>query len=202
VPVGISEIIGDLGATARGAQIRKKQIDHRRVRQKHKINIGGQFMISFRVNSSDVAFDGDQSTPLLWVLRDHFNLTGTKYGCGIGQCGACTIHIDGKAQRACVTPVSAAKDKAITTIEGLAPGGEDLHPVQQAWLEHDVAQCGYCQAGQIMATVDLLQRIPNPSDADIDSNITNICRCGTYARVRKAIHAAAELQARGVRDAS
>jgi isoquinoline 1-oxidoreductase alpha subunit len=149
-----------------------------------------------------VAFDGDDSSPLLWVLRDYFNLTGTKYGCGIGQCGACTIHVDGRAQRACVTPVSAVRGKSITTIEGLSPDGEDLHPVQIAWLEHDVPQCGYCQAGQIMATVDLLRRIPHPSDADIDSNMTNICRCGTYARIRKAIHKAAELQSDGGRDDS
>jgi isoquinoline 1-oxidoreductase alpha subunit len=159
-------------------------------------------MISFKVNSRDVAFDGDDSSPLLWVLRDYFNLTGTKYGCGIGQCGACTIHVDGRAQRACVTPVSAVRGKSITTIEGLSPDGEDLHPVQIAWLEHDVPQCGYCQAGQIMATVDLLRRIPHPSDADIDSNMTNICRCGTYARIRKAIHKAAELQSDGGRDDS
>ena len=159
-------------------------------------------MISFQVNSEDVVFDGDESTPLLWVLRDHFNLTGTKFGCGIGQCGACTIHVDGRAQRSCVTPVSYAKDKSITTIEGLSVYGEDLHPVQAAWLEYDVPQCGYCQAGQIMATVDLLQRIPNPSDADIDRNMTNVCRCGTYARIRKAIHKAAELQAEGGDDAS
>lgn len=157
-------------------------------------------MIGFRVNSEDVSFDGDGDTPLMWVLRDHFNLTGTKYGCGIAQCGACTVHVDGKAQRSCVTPVSAVSGKSVTTIEGLAPGPDDLHPVQAAWLEHDVPQCGYCQAGQIMATVDLLRRIPRPTDADIDANITNICRCGTYVRIRKAIHRAAELQAEGADD--
>ncbi|MDX1509533.1 MAG: (2Fe-2S)-binding protein [Woeseiaceae bacterium] len=154
-------------------------------------------MIEFRVNSTKVEFEGDDGTPLLWVLRDHAGLTGTKFGCGIGQCGACTIHIDGRAQRSCVIPVSAIAGRAITTIEGLAPGDDELHPVQQAWLEHDVPQCGYCQAGQIMATVDLLRRIPNPSDADIDANHTNICRCGTYPRIRKAIHRAAELTAKG-----
>ena len=159
-------------------------------------------MIEFRVNSTKVEFEGDDSTPLLWVLRDHAGLTGTKFGCGIGQCGACTIHIDGRAQRSCVIPVSAIAGRAITTIEGLAPGDDELHPVQQAWLEHDVPQCGYCQAGQIMATVDLLRRIPNPSDADIDANHTNICRCGTYPRIRKAIHRAAELTAKGGDDVS
>ena len=154
-------------------------------------------MISFRVNSENVSFEGDENTPLLWVLRDHFNLTGTKFGCGIGQCGACTIHVDGRAQRSCVTPVSSIADSSITTIEGLAPAENELHAVQKAWLEFDVPQCGYCQAGQIMATVDLLERKPNPSDADIDANMTNICRCGTYARIRKAIHRAAEIAAEG-----
>lgn len=154
-------------------------------------------MISFQVNSEKVEYDGDESTPLLWVLRDHFNLTGTKFGCGIGQCGACTVHIDGRAQRSCITPVSAAATRVITTIEGLAPSEDELHPIQKAWLEFDVPQCGYCQAGQIMATADLLERIPKPTDKDIDKNMTNICRCGTYARIRKAIHRAAELKAEG-----
>ena len=152
-------------------------------------------MLSFRINSEDVSFDGDPGTPLLWVVRDHLKLRGTKFGCGIGQCGACTVHVDGAAQRSCVTPVSAIKGRNITTIEGLAPSDDSLHPVQQAWLEHDVPQCGYCQAGQIMAAVDFLRRNPRPSDADIDSNITNICRCGTYVRIRKAIHRAAEIAA-------
>ncbi len=159
-------------------------------------------MISFQVNSENVSFNGDETTPLLWVLRDHFNLTGTKYGCGIGQCGACTIHVNGRARRSCITPVSTISGKSITTIEGLAPGYAKLHPVQAAWLEYDVPQCGYCQTGQIMATADLLKRIPNPTDADIDKNMTNICRCGTYARIRKAIHKAAELQAEGGDDVS
>ena len=159
-------------------------------------------MISFQVNSEDVQFDGDDSTPLLWVLRDYFNLTGTKFGCGVGQCGACTVHINGRARRSCMTPVSRVRNRAVTTIEGLAAEHPDLHPVQQAWLEFDVPQCGYCQAGQIMATADLLTRIPTPSDADIDANMTNICRCGTYVRIRKAIHRAAELSAEGGEDVS
>ena len=154
-------------------------------------------MISFKVNSKPVAFDGDADTPLLWVLRDHLRLTGSKFGCGIGQCGACTVHVDGKAQRSCVTPVAAIEDRSITTIEGLAGADGDLHPVQKAWLEFDVPQCGFCQAGQIMATADLLNRHPRPSDQDIDQNMTNICRCGTYVRIRKAIHRAAELAESG-----
>jgi len=152
-------------------------------------------MVSFRINSEEVSFDGDPGTPLLWVIRDHLRLRGTKFGCGIGQCGACTVHVDGTAQRSCITPVSAIEGQRITTIEGLAPSEDALHPVQQAWLEHDVPQCGYCQAGQIMAAVDFLKRNPEPSDADIDDNITNICRCGTYVRIRKAIHRAAEIAA-------
>ena len=154
-------------------------------------------MISFKINAERVSFDGDEGTPLLWVLRDHFNLTGTKYGCGIGQCGACTVHVNGRAQRSCMTPASAVDGKAVTTIEGLAPSEKELHPVQAAWLEVDVPQCGYCQAGQIMATVDLLERIPRPSDSEIDENMTNICRCGTYVRIRKAVHRAAEIAAEG-----
>ena len=150
-------------------------------------------MISFKVNATRVSFDGNANTPLLWVIRDHVRLTGTKFGCGIGQCGACTVHVDGVAQRACITPVSSIAGRNITTIEGLAESEEALHPVQQAWLEHDVPQCGFCQAGQIMAAADFLERFPNPSDADIDANITNICRCGTYVRIRKAIHRAAEI---------
>jgi len=152
-------------------------------------------MVSFKINSKTVTFDGDGTTPLLWVIRDELNMTGTKYGCGIGECGACTVHVNGNAQRSCVTPVATIDGQAITTIEGLATSDDELHPVQQAWLEHDVPQCGYCQAGQIMATVDFLKRHPKPSDEDINSNITNICRCGTYARIRKAIHRAAELVA-------
>jgi isoquinoline 1-oxidoreductase alpha subunit len=152
-------------------------------------------MVEFTVNDRTVEFDGDTDTPLLWVLRDHLQLTGTKFGCGIGQCGACTVHVDGNAQRSCVTPVTAVEGRAITTIEGLASPDGALHPVQKAWLEIDVPQCGYCQAGQIMATADLLNRHPDPSDEDIDNNMTNICRCGTYVRIRNAIHRAAELAA-------
>ena len=158
-------------------------------------------MVDIRVNGEPVTFEGDGDTPLLWVLRDHLRLTGTKYGCGIGQCGACTVHVDGRAQRSCLTPVNAVAGRAVTTIEGLAPGENALHPVQQAWLEHDVPQCGYCQAGQIMATVDLLDRVPSPTDADIDANLTNICRCGTYVRIRKAVHTAAAAMAEEDRDA-
>jgi isoquinoline 1-oxidoreductase alpha subunit len=154
-------------------------------------------MVSFKINSSSVTFDGDQSTPLLWVIRDHLNMTGTKFGCGVGQCGACTVHINGEAQRSCITPVAAVEGQAITTIEGLAVSDVELHPVQQAWLENDVPQCGYCQAGQIMATVDFLKKFPKPSDQDINDNMTNICRCGTYVRIRKAIHRAAELTTAG-----
>ena len=150
-------------------------------------------MISFRVNAEKVTFDGDEDTPLLWVLRDHVQLTGTKFGCGIGQCGACTVHIDGNAQRSCITPIATVDGKSITTIEGLASSAGELHPVQKAWLELDVPQCGYCQAGQIMATIDFLKRFPNPTDEDINSNLGNICRCGTYARLRPAVHRAAEL---------
>jgi isoquinoline 1-oxidoreductase alpha subunit len=152
-------------------------------------------MVSFKINSEEVSFDGDPGTPLLWVIRDHLRLRGTKFGCGIGQCGTCTVHIDGAAQRSCVTPVSTIDGRSITTIEGLAPSEDSLHAVQQAWLEHDVPQCGYCQAGQIMAVADFLKRYPDPSDADIDRNVTNICRCGTYVRIRKAIHRAAEIAA-------
>jgi isoquinoline 1-oxidoreductase alpha subunit len=150
-------------------------------------------MVSFKINSKKVTFDGDSTTPLLWVIRDEFNMTGTKFACGTGQCGACTVHVNGRARRACVISVAAIDGKAVTTIEGLAASDDELHPVQQAWLEHDVPQCGFCQAGQVMATADFLRRYPNPSDEDIDKNITNICRCGTYARIRKAIHRAAEL---------
>ena len=142
------------------------------------------------VNGKTQDIDADPNTPLLWVLREQIGLTGTKYGCGIAQCGACTVHVDGTAVRSCSLPVSEAEGKQITTIEGLAQNGV-LHPVQKAWLEHDVPQCGYCQTGMIMAAVALLMEKPKPSDADIDSTITNICRCGTFQQVREAIHAAA-----------
>jgi isoquinoline 1-oxidoreductase alpha subunit len=132
----------------------------------------------------------EADTPLLWVLRDTLGMTGTKYGCGIAQCGACTVHIDGVATRSCSITLADAAGKKITTIEGLAQNGV-LHKVQQAWLDHDVPQCGYCQAGMIMAVADLLKNKPKPTDADIDANLTNICRCGTFQQVRAAIHAAA-----------
>ncbi len=148
-------------------------------------------MARFTVNGKSTQVDVDPNTPLLWVLREQVGLTGTKYGCGVAQCGACTVHIDGQAVRSCAMPVSAAEGKRITTIEGLAQGGV-LNKVQQAWLDNDVPQCGYCQAGMIMAVTALLQEKPRPSDADIDASITNICRCGTFQQVREAIHAAAK----------
>ena len=150
-------------------------------------------MISFAINQNAVTFEGTDDTPLLWVLRDHFKLKGTKFGCGIGSCGACMVHIDGKARKSCVTKVSSVAGREVVTIEGLAPSAEKLHPVQQAWIEQDVPQCGYCQSGQIMAAVDLLRQNPKPSDSDIGQEIGNICRCGTYVRIRKAIHRAADL---------
>jgi isoquinoline 1-oxidoreductase alpha subunit len=147
-------------------------------------------MARLTVNGQSHNVDVDPNTPLLWVLREQIGLTGTKYGCGIAQCGACTVHMDGVAMRSCSVPVSAVEGKQIITIEGLAENGT-LHKVQKAWLEHDVPQCGYCQSGMIMAVAALLQEKPKPSDADIDANISNICRCGTYQQVRAAIHAAA-----------
>ena len=150
--------------------------------------------IRFTVNGVEQDFGGDGDMPLLWYLRDHAHLTGTKFGCGGGFCGACTVLVDGRAQRCCVLPVTAVAGRSIRTIEGLGQSG--LHAVQKAWLEEDVAQCGYCQAGQIMAAVALLEKNPDPSPADIES-ITNLCRCGTYVRIRRAIaRAARELQAR------
>jgi isoquinoline 1-oxidoreductase subunit alpha len=147
-------------------------------------------MIAIAVNGQSHQVDVEPDTPLLWVLRDTVGLTGTKYGCGIGQCGACTVHLGGVATRSCQVPISEVRDRPIVTIESLAANGK-LHPVQQAWLDHDVPQCGYCQSGMIMAVVALLRAKPQPTDADIDATITNICRCGTYQRIRAAIHAAA-----------
>ena len=147
-------------------------------------------MAALNVNGRTHQVDVDPSTPLLWVLREQVGLTGTKYGCGIAQCGACTVHVDGAAMLSCSVPVSAVEGKQITTIEGLASGGT-LHKVQKAWIEHDVPQCGYCQSGMIMAVAALLKDKPKPTDADIDATITNICRCGTYPQARAAIHAAA-----------
>jgi isoquinoline 1-oxidoreductase alpha subunit len=146
-------------------------------------------MIKLNVNGRIHEVDVEPEMPLLWVLRDHLGLNGTKYGCGISLCGACTVHLDGAPVRSCVLAAGAAAGKVIVTIEGLSAHG--MHPVQKAWIEHEVPQCGYCQTGMIMAAVSLLESKPRPTDADIDSAMTNLCRCGTYARVRKAIHAAA-----------
>ena len=146
-------------------------------------------MIEFTINGRAAAVDADPDTPLLWVIRDHLGLTGTKYGCGIAACGACTVHVDGDAVRSCSFPLSEAGGRKITTIEGLSRGRS--HPLQQAWIDQQVPQCGYCQSGMIMAAAALLAERPHPSDADIDAAITNICRCGTYQRVRQAIHVAA-----------
>ena len=142
------------------------------------------------INGKTHDVDVDPNTPLLWVIRENIGMTGTKYGCGIAQCGACTVHIDGVATRSCSMPVSAVEGKQITTIEGLGPNGTS-HPVQKAWLDLDVPQCGYCQSGMIMAVAALLKEKPKPTDADIDRTITNICRCGTFQQVRAAIHQAA-----------
>ena len=148
-------------------------------------------MIALSVNGETYNLDVEGDTPLLWVLRDTIGLTGTKYGCGIAQCGACTVLIDGAPARSCQVPAGTLAGQAVTTIEALAQHGK-LHPVQQAWIDLDVPQCGYCQSGMIMAAVALLRKKPTPTDADIDAAITNICRCGTYQRVRAAIHAAAK----------
>jgi aerobic-type carbon monoxide dehydrogenase small subunit (CoxS/CutS family) len=150
--------------------------------------------ITLLVNGAEHTVDVPPAMPLLWVLRDVLSLTGTKFSCGAGQCGACTVHIDGEARRSCVTPVSKAAGHAITTIEGLATAGD--HPVQQAWLEEQVVQCGYCQGGQIMAAAALLAKNPQPSDTEIDEAMGDVlCRCGTYQRIRRAIHRAVELEA-------
>jgi isoquinoline 1-oxidoreductase subunit alpha len=147
-------------------------------------------MVKLRVNGVERSFDGDGAMPLLWYLRDELALTGTKFGCGIAACGACTVHLDGEPVRACVVPVSAAAGKSVVTIEGLSPDGS--HPVQQAWRAHNVPQCGYCQSGQIMQAVALLSKTPKPTDDEIDQAMAgNICRCGTYLRIRAAIRTAA-----------
>jgi len=151
-------------------------------------------MVRIIVNGKPQDVDVDPNTPLLWVLREQLGLTGTKYGCGIAQCGACTVHINGAAMRSCMVPVSTAVGAKITTIEGLAPG-KTLHKVQKAWIDHEVPQCGYCQSGMIMAAAALLATKPQPTDADINAAITNICRCGTFQEVRSAIHAAAKAKA-------
>ena len=148
-------------------------------------------MARLTINGRSLEVNVNPNTPLLWAIREQAGLTGTKYGCGIAQCGACTVHVDGVAVRSCVMPVAAVAGKKITTIEGLATGSV-LHKVQKAWLDHEVPQCGYCQAGMIMAVAALLREKPKPTDADIDSRITNICRCGTFQQVREAIHTAAK----------
>lgn len=147
--------------------------------------------LDLKVNGTVHHVDVDPATPLLWVIRDQIGLTGTKFSCGIGQCGACTVHVEGQPVRSCSVPVGAAAGKAITTIEGLSPDGR--HPLQQAWLEFDAPQCGYCQSGMLMSALALLTRNPQPTDADIDTAVTNACRCSSYHRVRQAIHRAAEL---------
>jgi isoquinoline 1-oxidoreductase subunit alpha len=153
-------------------------------------------MISLTVNGTSQHVDVSPDTPLLWVLRDHLGLTGTKYGCGMALCGACTVHVNGQATRSCVMPISAAAGKSVLTIEGLSHDGS--HPLQQAWIAEEVPQCGYCQSGQIMAAAVLLRENPRPSDADIDDAMSgNICRCGTYQRIRRAIHRAAAAPAEG-----
>jgi isoquinoline 1-oxidoreductase alpha subunit len=149
-------------------------------------------MVTLTVNGTTQNIDADAETPLLWVLRDHLSLTGTKYGCGMALCGACTVHVDGIAVRSCVLPLKAVEGKSVTTIEGLSK--DRSHAVQRAWIESDVPQCGYCQSGQLMSAAALLRANPSPSDADIDAALSgNICRCGTYVRIRKAVHRAAEL---------
>lgn len=152
-------------------------------------------MTVITVNGTEQKLQVDPSTPLLWVLREQLALTGTKFGCGIAQCGACTVHVNGSAIRSCVTPVSAVSGKKITTIEGLAPSNDELHPLQSAWIEEQVPQCGYCQSGQLMSAAALLATNPSPSDADINSAMSgNICRCGMYSRIRRAIKSAAAVQ--------
>ncbi len=149
-------------------------------------------MLRLSINGESRDLDVDPSTPLLWVIRDYAGLTGTKFGCGIAQCGACTVHVDGRPVRSCVTPASAAAGRQVTTIEGVNGGKGGLHPVQQAWIDEQVPQCGYCQSGQIMAAAALLERMPSPTDADINAAMSGIvCRCGTYPRIRKGIKRAA-----------
>jgi isoquinoline 1-oxidoreductase alpha subunit len=157
-------------------------------------NLEVSTMLSLRINQKTYSVAVESETPLLWVIRDTIGLTGTKFGCGKALCGACTVHVNGKPVRSCVTPASQAAGQEITTIEGLSPNAQ--HPAQIAWREGDVPECGYCQSGQIMAAAALLAKKPNPTDADIEREITNLCRCGTYLRIRQAIHRAAQIAAR------
>jgi isoquinoline 1-oxidoreductase alpha subunit len=157
-------------------------------------------MATLNINGTDHSIDIEADTPLLWVLRDEISLTGTKFGCGLGLCGACTVLLDGRPTRSCVVPVSAVSGQSIVTIEGLSK--DKSHPVQRAWIEENVPQCGYCQSGMILATVALLKIKPNPTDHDIDTAVTNICRCGTYNRIRKAIHRAARMQENAIAGSS
>lgn len=162
------------------------------VRKINSINTKNVATYNLKINGKVRKVDVDPSTPMLWVLRDHLDLTGTKYGCGIAQCGACTVHLDGNAIRSCQLPVSVVGNQSVTTIEGLSADGD--HPVQKAWLEHDVAQCGYCQAGQIMSAASLLKSNPKPTDAEIEAMMSgNICRCGTYLRIKEAIKSVKKL---------
>lgn len=154
-------------------------------------------MVKLSINGKSYSYEGDEEMPLLWFIRENAQLTGTKYGCGIGQCGACTVHINGKAERSCTIPMSETDGEDISTIENLAHGNT-LHFVQHAWIDEDVPQCGYCQSGQIMATIKFLEEFPNPTDEDIDNYHTNICRCGSYDDMRRAIHLAAKFQKEGV----
>jgi isoquinoline 1-oxidoreductase subunit alpha len=153
--------------------------------------------LDLNVNGTRQTVDADPQAPLLWIIRDHLGLTGTKFSCGIGQCGACTVHVDGQPVRSCSVPAETAAGKRITTIEGISSDGN--HPIQIAWKEFDTPQCGYCQSGMIMSALALLQRRPDPSDADINTSVTNACRCGTYHRIRQAIHLAADLMKNGRR---
>ena len=154
-------------------------------------------MASFTLNDKPVSVEADPKTPLLWVIRDHIGLTGTKYGCGAALCGACTVHVNGRAQRSCVTPISSVENAKVVTIEGLSPNSS--HPLQKAWIAEEVPQCGYCQSGQIMAAAALLKKTPRPTDKDIDEAMTNICRCGTYQRIRQAVNLAANAGTTGRR---
>jgi isoquinoline 1-oxidoreductase subunit alpha len=151
-------------------------------------------LVTFSVNQRPAQFDGPPDVPLLWVVREHLGLTGSKFGCGIGMCGACTMHVDGTPARTCILPIAALQGRQVTTIEGLAPNAD--HPVQRAWRALDVPQCGYCQSGMIMTAAHLLAQKPAPSDQDIDAAMTNLCRCATYVRIRKAIHLAADMRKR------